>query len=94
MAQLIKVDGTIMDILPKNKKHFKLKEMYGILSCRLVEFVRTKNEDLMILDEEGKLRNNWRNNINNKATELYKYGEDDPIVGDVLICKDKDNEIK
>jgi len=94
MAQLIKVDGTKKDIIPKNKKHFKLKEMYSILSCRLVEFVRTKNEDLMILDEEGKLRNNWRNNINNKATELYKYGEDDPIVGDVLICKDKDKEVR
>ena len=94
MAQLIKVDGTITDILPKNKKNFKLKEMYGILSCRLVEFVRTKNEDLMILDEEGKLKENWKDHINTRATELYKYGEDDPIVGDVLICKDKDNEIK
>ncbi len=94
MAQLIKVDGTIMDVIPDNKKHFKLKEMYGILSCRLIEFVRTKKEDLMVLDEEGKLKEDWKDHINIKATKLYKNGEYDPIVGDVLICKDEDNEIK
>ena len=90
MAQLIKTDGTIIEIIPENKRHFKLRELYGILKCSLIEFVKTKEGDLMILDEEGKLKENWKDNINIEATDLYIQGHLDPIVGDVLICADKE----
>jgi len=90
MAQLIKVNGIKQEVIPKDKKNFKLPEMYNILNCKIIQFVRTKEGKLMVIDEEGKLKDDWRNNINTKATELYVHGELDPIVGDVLICQNKE----
>lgn len=39
---------------------------------------------VMILDEDGK---NKRKPINSLATLLYKYGDADPVVGDVILAK-------
>jgi hypothetical protein len=90
MAQLIKVNGTKQKIVPKDKRNFKLPEMYNILNCRIIQFVRTKKGKLMVIDEEGKLKEDWIDNINTEATKLYVHGELDPIVGDVLICQNKE----
>ena len=86
MAELIKHTGEVMEIEPENGSNFKLRELYKILNCELIELVATKDGRLIILDEEGKLQNK---SINTKATKLYKYGEKDVIVGDVVICNNK-----
>ena len=89
MAELIKDTGEVTEIEPENGLNFKLQELYKILNCRLIELVGTKDGRLIILDEEGKLQNK---SINTKATKLYKYGERDVIVGDVVICNNKQIE--
>ena len=39
---------------------------------------------VMILDEDGKIK---RKPFNSLATSLYKYGDSDPVVGDVILVK-------
>ena len=85
-AILIKDTGEVMEIEPENGLNFKLQELYKILNCKLIELVVTKDGKLIVLDEEGKLQSK---SVNTKATELYKYGEQDVIVGDVIVCNNK-----
>jgi hypothetical protein len=80
-AVLIKVDGTII-AFQKNKP-FELKEMCGLIGCEMIEIVNTIDGRLMVLDEEGKLKNK---EINWGASSLYEFADQDKIVGDVLIC--------
>ena len=89
---LIKSTGETKKIKPKNGLNFELHELYDILNCKLIQLVNTVDGKLIILDEEGKLNEGWKENINDKATKLYEYGKYDPIVGDVLICNN--NQIK
>ena len=86
MAELIKHTGETVEIEPENGLNFKLQELYKILNCKLIELAATKDGRLIVLDEEGKLENK---SINAEATKLYKYGEQDVIVGDVIICDGK-----
>lgn len=84
-AQVIKVDGTIVEVEPKNGTDFSLAEMYEHTGCSMVQFASAKDGRIIIVDEEGKM---FGKEINAAATELYKYG-DHPgyeLVGDVLIC--------
>ncbi len=69
-AKLIKTDGSIISIEPKNKKHFEYKEVLDILKCDIIQTVGVKDEKMiMICDEEGKLKNNPI--VNEKATDIY-----------------------
>jgi exoribonuclease II len=83
MATLIKSNGEEIIVTPNNKTDFSLGEMQ-----KFVGTVKTKNNKIMVINEEGKINDLP---INQKATDLYKYGDFDFIVGDVLICNE--NEI-
>ena len=86
--KIIKTDGTIIEVEPKNGKDFKLKELKDIVQgyIEIVSIGSHLNEKVerepwcMIINEEGKLIGL---SLNEKATELYI---NDIIVGDVLIC--------
>ena len=43
----------------------------------------------MVIDEEGKLKGFP---VNPVATALYRFGDQDPIVGDALVCEDRNIE--
>ena len=74
---------------PKNGTDFKLEELRKIVGGH-IEIAETKFDGIiMVLDEEGKLK---EKPINRMATHMYKYGDQDPIVGNVLICNK--NQIK
>lgn len=87
MAKIYKANGEVLDIEPKNGKDFKLAELQEIVGG-YIEIAQMKNNDIMVINEEGKL-----NDLpyNEKATEIYQrqvyFG--DFIVGDVLVCKSK-----
>lgn len=85
MATLIKTDGTVSEVVPANGKSFKLNELYGLLSCELVQVVELPGRKIMICDEEG-----WYNNggIVNRTACLLARGH--TIVGDVLVCQSKE----
>ena len=82
MAKIIKTNGSIIEVEPKNGTDFQLDEMREIIGGGYIEITQTKNDKLMVVDEEGKLKG-FEPNFS--ATEHHKYN--DLIVGNVLICE-------
>jgi len=83
-ACIIKTDGTITETKPKNGTDFSLEELRAAIGGGYIEVVRTVDDSrIMVLDEEGKLKNMP---VNPKATALYP-NLADVIVGDVVVCK-------
>ena len=83
MAQLYKADVTIEEFPePANGTDYSLEEMRAAIGGGWIETVQTKDGRVMVVDEEGKLKGFPRNEA---ATALYRYGDQDPIVGDALV---------
>lgn len=70
-AYVITPNGDVTEVHPANGTDFKLKEMYRLVGCDCVEFVRLHDDRWMVVDEDG-IRNGRLHNP--KATELYKEG--------------------
>ena len=87
MATLIKSNGEETNVTPQNKTDFKLDELQNYVGG-IIEIVRTKDNKIMVMNEEGKIN---ELQINERATNLYIHSDFDFIVGDVLICDE--NEI-
>ena len=83
MAMIIKTDGQVISVQPKNGKNFSLKELKEIVGG-FIEIIRM-NDKYMVVNEEGKLE---RLPYNSTATGFYwaNVGGNDYIVGDVLVC--------
>ena len=79
MATYIKVDGTEEEVT--NTSLENLQTLVG----GNIEIVITNDDRLIILDEEGKLKNKP---VNPKATALTRgvIDDDDLIVGDVVVA--------
>ena len=90
-ARLLKFSGDVMEIEPKNGTDFKLDELYKHLNCSLVEVINLNQDDIMVVDEEGKLASN--NVINVNATMLAQENQAitswDYIAGDAIVCNRK-----
>ena len=86
MARLINSDSSIVDVFPKNKrKGFTLKELYEIIGCEMVEVVSIPLEGMiMIVDEEGRLKENARFNF---AASIVSQNT---IFGNAVVCAEKD----
>jgi hypothetical protein len=82
MAKIFKTDGSILETEPKNGTHFTLEELKEIVGG-WIEIVYLPNKEMMIIDEEGKLKGKPYNLL---ATSYWK-NHNDFIVGDVLLCK-------
>jgi len=86
MAILYSEGGMLINgIEPDNGTDFTLEEMYEWVNTDIVEFVTLNDGQMMIIDEEGKLKGR---KINEHATRLYfeRYGMRDFICGDALVC--------
>lgn len=70
---LIRTDGTLDFVRPKNRKDFKINELYSLLSCTIIQLIDLHDPELvMIIDENGKLK---KNSVRNeKATKIYMEG--------------------
>lgn len=90
MAVVVKTDGTFDALLPKNNKVFTLEELKSVVGG-YIEIVPLDEDYLMVINEEGKLLNLP---INEGATRYYRKSRntDDFIVGNVLICSNKEIE--
>lgn len=84
MAKIIKANGEIIDVNPKNGKDFKLYELQKIVDG-YIEVVWMPYDKIMVVNEDGKIRHLP---VNEKATKIYQdcFGFSDIIVGDVLVC--------
>lgn len=99
MAKLIRFDGTEEEVFPVDKEGgFTLGEMYTLLGCEMIEVVYLANEkEILIIDEEGKLRKDWLERLNEKATQLFFEGRipnGDIITGNALLIVDDGTEFQ
>ena len=89
-AKLLKASGEVAEIEPNNGTDFKLDELYKHLQCSLVEVINLNQDDIMVVDDEGK----WASKvINVNATKCAQENQAiifwDYIVGDAIVCNRK-----
>ncbi len=88
MAEVIGADGTRIRPVPKRGKTFRLEELQAIVGG-YIQIIALSDGRLMVLNEEGKLKNLPPNHA---ATELTRdvLCSGDYIAGDVLVCSSKE----
>jgi hypothetical protein len=69
-AILVKTNGEIQEITPENGKDFQLKQLYSCINCDIIEIVPISNNEYMIVDEIGALKEDKV--VNEIATAIYK----------------------
>lgn len=95
MATLYRTNGFQEEVLPMNGKSFTLAELQTLVGG-YIQMVYTHDDQVMMLDEEGKLKGKA---INHVATTHFCEPHQDVIVGDAVIgtpremgCNDDDDE--
>lgn len=92
MAELLKVDGTITPVEPKDpEKGFTLDELYALLNVEMIEVAYPEKDSghILVVDEEGKLTD-WKDRVNVEASRRYGWVGHDVIVGDALWCQSEE----
>lgn len=80
---LIKSDGTSIDYAPKNGTDFTLEELQSAVGG-FIEIIKISSTQIMVLNEEGKLRGLP---INYNASLIFAMaGIREVAVGDVVVC--------
>ena len=82
-AKLIKSNGNVSEVEPKNGINFSLEELQQFVGG-YIEIVPIKNGRFMVVNEEGKLSNLPFNLL--ASAEYNEIVRGDSIVGDALIC--------
>jgi hypothetical protein len=89
MAKIIKANGEVIEnVQPKKGKHFELKELQEIVGGYIENVWLVGGNDIMVINEEGKLNDLPYNELATKTANL----RNDYIVGDVIIINR--NQIK
>lgn len=84
-AYSIDVDGVISEITPVNGKTFELEEAQKLVEG-YIEIVYLNGNQIMIVNEEGKLGKSY-NCLATGIAEFFKaLWDDDYICGNVVIC--------
>lgn len=88
MAILIKQDGVLEEITPKDNKKFTLEEAQSLVGG-YVQVVRLDRKNILLVNEDGK---NLSLEYNEAATILLrkKYRCQDYIVGNVVLCRNNE----
>lgn len=87
-AYVINEDGTFREVVPKNGKKFKLKELYAVCKCDMVQVLHLRGSSTMWLDEEGKVHGKQIPNplASEIAWACNATYPDDEIYGPVVVC--------
>ena len=90
MAILMKTNGGVENVNPKDGKKFTLEELQGFVGG-LIEAITLEQGDVAFINEEGKLTGMEKNE---KATEMVQgiLFPDDFIAGPMLVCKSDEVE--
>lgn len=70
---------------PANGKHFSLEELQGFVSGYIQIIESIIPDYLIVCNEESKCFDDWEVTVNQLATTLYKYGQQDVVAGNVLL---------
>jgi hypothetical protein len=91
-AYILTTDGEIKVTAPKNGTDFSLDELKAAIGGGYIEIVRIPHNRLMVVDEEGKIKDPPLP-LNMRATLLYCGGNEPDfnnpyhtINGDALVC--------
>ena len=84
MAQIIRTDGTVTNIEPKNGTDFSSEEIHQVINGYIELYYLSDGKRMIILDEEGKLKDLPYNEKATEIADIIRYG--DVIVGDVILC--------
>lgn len=68
IAQLIRPNGLVTDVMPRNGADFKLDELCKLVECEYIDIVGLPDDLIMIVDDDGRSKNLPVNKI---ATRLY-----------------------
>lgn len=94
MARLYKATDkschTGIEVQPENGEVFTLEEAQAMVGG-YIEVVHLKDDDILVCDEEGRLKDKERNEFATFMAVQLGYKGNEYLVGDVLFCKD--NEI-
>lgn len=86
VSTLYEEDGKKRPVVPENGVHFSIEELYRMLETDMVQVISLDRQHIMIVDEEGKMKNKP---CNSKATLLFHetpHLPGDHIVGKALVC--------
>lgn len=89
MAQIIRTDGTVQANQPASEDGYTLAELRAAIGGGYIDILHLQDGRLMIVDEEGKLKDLP---VNAQATELWRQGREGraaaagQILGDALVC--------
>lgn len=90
MALLIKTNGEITEIKPSSGECFTLEELQKAVDG-YIEIINVPGGKVLVVDEEGKLK---RKEVNAVAMAFAHTSgavhPSDAIVGDVLLCEDRE----
>ena len=76
-------DGSVTPYPPASGQCYTAEELKAAIGGAWLRIVKTWDDRLMVLDDEGKRKGLP---VNEAATDLYQFAGD-PIVGDVLVCE-------
>lgn len=87
-ALIVTASGTHRKVTPDNVTNFTLNEMYKLLNCQLVEIIRLNEKMIMVVDEEGKFKDEPDVNVNASLIAMLHGAifPGDCVCGDVMIC--------
>lgn len=83
-AFTIDTDGKVDEVFPENGTDFKFKEVYRMIDCTTIQIFKTREDQFILADEDGKAN---KKPYNPKATIFAILRPGDHVVGKVLICK-------
>lgn len=90
MAQLIKANGVVQKVQPKEGNQFSLQELQDFVNG-YIEIIYLPEGKCLVVNEEGKVRglpiNKWASNLIRNTPGFQRL---DTVVGDVLYCNQKD----
>ena len=87
MSKLIKVDGTVQDVLPQNGTDYKLDELKKFVDG-YIEIVNLSDGYIMVFNKNGAFTKKQPNMPATITALIYHaIRTDRTIFGDVLICK-------
>ncbi len=85
MGTLYHPDGRVEEVSPGNGHTYQLKELHRLLDCTTIDIIPTRNGNIMVIDDDGKLDGKPRNEA---ATRLIDFNSPAEIAKAMLLAKE------
>ncbi len=87
LSYLIKPDGTVRELISSPEiGSFSLEQLYAEIGCNMIEVLNMADGRIMIIDEEGKFKQEAQENKHATQLMRLRLHEYDFIVGNIIVC--------